>query len=76
MLRLKFDVDKKLREMGVTPYSSRSKGGGIAQGTFTKLKNGIVPTGAIDQICSILKCQPGDLIEWVPDEEPEMEMPE
>lgn len=43
----------------------------IGQGTLTALKNG---TGGLDsktisKICKILECQPGDLMEYVPDKE-------
>jgi putative transcriptional regulator len=41
----------------------------IGQGTLTALKNG---TGGLDaktlaRMCSLLKCQPGDLMEYVED---------
>lgn len=43
----------------------------IGQGTLTALKNG---TGGLDsktisKICKILECQPGDLMEYIPDKE-------
>ena len=41
----------------------------IGQGTLTAIKNG---TGGLDsktlaRLCSLLKCQPGDLMEYVED---------
>ena len=42
----------------------------IGQGTLTALKNG---TGGLDsktisRLCEALDCQPGDLMEYIPDE--------
>ena len=42
----------------------------IGQGTLTAIKNG---TGGLDsktisKLCQILNCQPGDIMEYVPDE--------
>jgi putative transcriptional regulator len=42
----------------------------IGQGTLTAIKNG---TGGLDaktisKLCALLDCQPGDIMEYVPDE--------
>lgn len=42
----------------------------MGQGTLTALKNG---TGGLDsktiaKLCKVLNCQPGDLMEYIPDE--------
>ena len=69
MLRYKIDILEELRIHGVNSSSCRTTGQ-LAQSTFTYLKRkDMIGTKAIDQICSILRCQPGDLIEWVPDQE-------
>ncbi|MCI8958227.1 MAG: helix-turn-helix transcriptional regulator [Lachnospiraceae bacterium] len=57
-----------LEEKGWTTYKIR-KEKLIGQGTLTALKNG---TGGLDsktisRLCEILDCQPGDLMEYVPD---------
>ena len=59
-----------LNEKGWTTYKIR-KEKLIGQGTLTALKNG---TGGLDsktiaRLCKILNCQPGDLMEYVPDKE-------
>ena len=59
-----------LEEQGWTTYRIR-KEKLIGQGTLTALKNG---TGGLDsktisKLCKALSCQPGDLMEYVPDEE-------
>lgn len=57
-----------LKDKGWTPARIR-KEGLIGQGTLTNLRNG---TGGLDhktinRICRTLDCQPGDLMEYVPD---------
>lgn len=59
-----------LKEKGYTTYKIR-KEKLIGQGTLTALKNG---TGGLDaktlgKLCQILDCQPGDIMEYVPDDE-------
>ena len=59
----------RLKEYGYTTYRIR-KESLIGQGTLTALKNG---TGGLDaktinRLCKILECQPGDLMEYIPDE--------
>lgn len=43
----------------------------IGQGTLTNLRNGKggLDHKTIDRICRVLDCQPGDIMEYVPDEE-------
>ena len=57
-----------LEEKGWTTYRIR-KEKVIGQGTLTALKNG---TGGLDsktiaRICKVLNCQPGDIMEFIPD---------
>lgn len=59
-----------LEQQGWTTYKIR-KEKLIGQGTLTALKNG---TGGLDsktisKLCEVLHRQPGDLMEYVPDEE-------
>lgn len=58
-----------LKKNGYSTYRIR-KEKLIGQGTMTALKNG---TGGLDaktinRICEKLSCQPGDIMEYVPDE--------
>lgn len=43
----------------------------IGQGTLTNLRNGKggLDHKTIDRICRVLDCQPGDIMEYVPDNE-------
>lgn len=59
-----------LDQQGWTTYKIRQEKL-IGQGTLTALKNG---TGGLDsktisKLCKALSCQPGDLMEYVPEEE-------
>lgn len=39
---------------------------GISRETLAKLsKNESVTMQTIDKICTVLKCQPGDILEWI-----------
>lgn len=42
----------------------------IGQGTLTNLRNGTggLDHKTIDRICRVLGCQPGDIMEYVPEE--------
>ena len=55
---------------GITTYRIR-KENIVSQGTLTKMKNGNgnIDTRTIDKICRVLNCQPGDIMEYVPDNE-------
>ncbi|MGL6200595.1 MAG: helix-turn-helix domain-containing protein [Lachnospiraceae bacterium] len=66
---IKYDkLFELLKKRGYTTYKIRQEKL-IGQGTLTNLKNG---TGGLDaktinKLCCVLKCQPGDLMEYVPD---------
>lgn len=43
---------------------------GISSATLAKIaKNEYISLEVIDKICGVLKCQPGDILEYQPDEE-------
>ena len=43
----------------------------LGQATLTKLRSGGLPSWhELDIICRLLNLQPGDLVEYVPDDEP------
>lgn len=43
----------------------------IGQATLTAMKNhsGGIDTRSIERLCKVLNCQPGDIMEYVPDDE-------
>ena len=70
-MAIKYDkLFKLFEEKGITTYKIR-KENIVSQGTLTKMKNGSgsIDTRTIDKICRVLNCQPGDILEYVPDSE-------
>lgn len=64
MLRYKCDILELLKEKGYSTYKIRQENI-LSQSTITKLNQGIIiGTDNIDRICTILKCQISDIIEW------------
>ena len=60
---------KRLDEKGITSYTVK-RDGIIGQATFRKIKEGgDIDTRTIAKMCEVLECQPGDLLEYVPDED-------
>lgn len=66
---INIDVMLAKRKMSVTELSERV---GITMANISILKNGkakAVKLSTLDSICRALECQPGDLLEYVPDGE-------
>lgn len=62
-LRYKIDVLAALKEAGYSSYRLR-KEKLLSESTLQKLRDGIiVSTDVIKQLCGLLNCQPGDLLE-------------
>ena len=62
-LRYKIDVLAALKEAGYSSYRLR-KEKLLSESTLQKLRDGIiVSTDIIEQLCGLLNCQPGDLLE-------------
>ncbi|MCR4807410.1 MAG: helix-turn-helix transcriptional regulator [Lachnospiraceae bacterium] len=75
MGHLVFNIDVMLakRKMSVTELSNRV---GITLANMSILKTGkakAIKVSTIEVLCDILKCQPGDLFEYVEDEDEEGE---
>lgn len=66
---INIDVILAKRKMSVTELSEKV---GITMANISILKNGkakAVKLSTLDSICKALQCQPGDILEYVPDEE-------
>lgn len=66
---INLDVMMAKRKVGLTELSDRV---GITLANLSILKNNrarAVRFSTLDAICRALDCQPGDIIEYVPDEE-------
>lgn len=68
MLRYKIDVLKELKNNGYSTYRLRNdKLMGEAQ--IQKIRSGeIASKESLNIVCKLLGCQPGDFLEYVPDE--------
>lgn len=58
---------KLLSEKGIKQIDLRNQG--VHPRTFQKLQNGeLIRSDTINQLCKLLNCQPGDIMEYLPDE--------
>lgn len=59
-----------MRERGITSYTLK-RDNIIGQATYKKImEGGDIDTRTIAKLCKLLECQPGDILEYVPDEPP------
>lgn len=66
---INIDVMLAKRKMSVTELSERV---GITMANISVLKNGkakAIKINTLDSICKALQCQPGDILEYVDDEQ-------
>ena len=66
-IRIDIDVLLARRRMSVGEFADAI---GITPANVAVLKNGrakAVRFTTLDAICRVLECQPGDILEWVPD---------
>ena len=55
-----------MKEKGVKQIDLRKMG--VHPRTFSKMQNNeLIRSDTIDQLCALLNCQPGDIMEYVPD---------
>lgn len=65
---VRIDVELAKRKMSVGDFAERV---GISPANIAVLKNGrakAVRFSTLEAMCEVLQCQPGDLFEWVPEE--------
>ncbi len=75
MIRIDLDVMMARRKMSLTELARRV---GITNANMSILKTGhakAIRLSTLDSICKVLNCQPGDIIVWVPDDDPLGELP-
>jgi len=70
MLRFKFNVQERLKEAGYSTYRLRHEKL-LSESTVQKMRIGdmTLSFATLNTICNVLKCQPGDILEWVPEDE-------
>lgn len=67
-LKFKIDILEALKAKGYTTYTLR-KDNLLSQSTIQKLREGKgLSWENIERLCAMLNCQPGDILEYVPDE--------
>lgn len=72
---IKYDkLLRLLEESGYTSYKIKQEKL-MGQGTLTAIKNGTggLDTKTIERLCALFDCQPGDIMEYVPEPKPETE---
>lgn len=66
MLKYKIDVMSAITERGYSTYQIR-RDKLIGENALQAIReNRMIGMKALDQVCSLLKLQPGDILEWVP----------
>lgn len=69
MLIYKVDVLGTLKERGYSSYRLRQEKL-IGERQLQQLREGVIVSPAcLEKLCALLGCQPGDILEYVPDEE-------
>ncbi|MGN0708435.1 MAG: helix-turn-helix domain-containing protein [Faecalibacterium sp.] len=70
-LRFKVNILEALKNAGYNTNKIRTLGL-LSQSTLQKLRDGgQLSWSNIETICRLLRCQPGDILEYVPDDETE-----
>lgn len=70
MIKYKLDIVNALKDRGVNPgYIRENKI--FSESTMTKFrkKDTHITVDNIDIVCKLLNCQPGDIIEYIPDQD-------
>lgn len=70
-IRINIDVMLAKRKMSVTELSEKV---GITMANISILKNGkakAIKLDTLNKICKALNCQPGDILEYIPEENEE-----
>lgn len=67
MVIYKQNVINELKNKGYTSYKIRREKI-MGERQFQDIRNRHVTMGTLDTLCALLHCQPGDILEWVPDE--------
>lgn len=68
-IRYKIDVMIALKEKGYSSTRIREEKK-IGQSYLQQIRHGeLVSWKTIDTLCKLLDCQPGDIVEYIPDEE-------
>ena len=71
MVKYRPDIMQRLKEAGYNSTTLRREKI-FGESVMQAFRSGaIFPNKSLDRLCEILQCQPGDILEYVPDETPE-----
>lgn len=71
MIKYKIDILPALKNMGLTTYKIRKKKI-FTEGQLQQIRdNKLLTQDALNKLCALLDCQPGDILEYIPDDEPD-----
>lgn len=69
MIKYKMDIITALKDAGYSTYKIR-KDKIFTESQLQNIRNDkLLTQEALNKICNLLNCQPGDILEYVPDEE-------
>ena len=69
-IRYKIDVLQSLKDKGYSTYKLR-RDKMLSEATMQAFRNGeMVSYNTLSKLCELLQCDVGDIIEYVPDEDP------
>lgn len=69
MIRTKAGILERLKDVGYSTYTIR-KEKILGERTVQQIRDGKPVSGAaLDIVCRLLRCQPGDILEYVPDDD-------
>ena len=67
MIRYKIDIIQELKNIGYSTYKIR-KEKIFTEGQLQQIRNNkLLTQDALNKVCIILNCQPGDIWEFIPD---------
>lgn len=70
MIKYKIDIINTLKNAGFSSYKIRQEKL-FGQATLQKIRqNELISWENINTICKLLNCQPGDILEYIPDQIP------
>ena len=67
MIIYKKDIMSELKDKGYTSYRLRHEKI-ISEKNMTNIRNKKVTMAVLNQLCQLLECQPGEILEYLPDE--------
>lgn len=67
MVKYKIDIIQALKNIGYSTYKIR-KEKIFTEGQLQQMRdNKLLTQDALNKVCTLLDCQPGDILEYVPD---------